>query len=55
MEMTPLRRMEGLARLFRTLEDQNATRQERIDTIKVFRDDGYITTDEALELVFMYC
>lgn len=55
MELTTTRRLQGLARLFLTLEDQNTTKQERIDIIKVFRDDGYITTEEAIELVLMYC
>lgn len=43
-----------ISRLIRVLEDEKISREDKIEQIKLVRDNGDITEKEALELTFEY-
>lgn len=43
-----------VARIIRVMEDDSITKDEKILVLKNARDDGYITTDEGVELILEY-
>ena len=43
-----------LVRLIRVLEDATISKRDKVEQIKMLRDDGVITPDEALELALEY-
>jgi hypothetical protein len=49
-----MRNILEVARLVRVLEDKAISRDEKIAQIKLVRDNGDITSDEALELAIEY-
>ena len=49
-----MRRILEVARLVRVLEDKGISKQEKVDQIKMVRDNGDITSDEALDLAVEY-
>lgn len=49
-----MRNILEIARLVRVLEDEHIDRRTKIDNIKMVRDNGDISTDEALELTIEY-
>lgn len=49
-----MRNILEVARLIRVLEDSGYTRDEKIKQIKMVRDNGDITREEALDLVLCY-
>lgn len=49
-----MRNIMEIARLIRCLEDDNMTDGDKIEQIKIVRDSGHITEDEAFELAVEY-
>ena len=49
-----MRNILEIARLFRVLEDETMNKEEKVETIKLFRENGVISDDEALELAIEY-
>ena len=49
------RRLTEIARLVCVLERKDIPWEEKVSQIKLVRDNGDITTDEALDLVTEYC
>ena len=49
-----MRNILEVARLVRVLEDKNLDKKAKVNQIKMVRDNGDITEDEALELAIEY-
>lgn len=49
-----MRNILEIARLIRVLEDDTISKSDKIKNIKMVRNNGHITEDEALELVIDY-
>lgn len=49
-----MRRILEIARLIRVLEDEGISKQTKVDQIKLVRDNGDITNDEAVDLAVEY-
>jgi len=49
-----MRDIHEIARLIRVLEDKDITREIKVQQIKMVRDNGHITPDEAFELAIEY-
>ena len=49
-----MRNILEVARLIRVLESESVSKQVKVDQIKLVRDNGDITSDEALELAIEY-
>lgn len=47
-------RILEIARLIRVLEDPTFSREDKLQQIKMVKENGDITKDEALELVLEY-
>ena len=52
--MKDVRDILAVARLIRVLESKNYSKNEKVEEIKLARDNGDITPDEALELAIEY-
>ena len=44
-----------IARLIRELENEDRSRDSKIRILKMYRDQGVITEEDAIELVIEYC
>lgn len=49
-----MRNILEVARLIRVLEDKEIAREEKVQQIKMVRDNGDITFDESIELAVEY-
>ena len=49
-----MRRILEIARLVRVLEDKGISKQMKVEQIKLVRDNGDITNDEAVDLAVEY-
>lgn len=48
-------RILKLARLFRVLEDETISKEDKIANLKMERDNGVISDEEGIELAIEYC